>query len=195
MDSRPIAVSAEAITALCDLLQACVAGKSLDHFRKNLRLLVDEHGWDWFVGDGDRDFNQRARWLYRAVSASRYAATRRAQLLESAFPLWMFCAGHHCGELHQRFDRIVLPPDHPFWRAYPPPLGWGCDCYIVGGRSQREIVRLGGDPDRPLPDGWDRPDPATGLHPGVERLWDRVDPPDLLDLLAAIVDGEPPAID
>lgn len=64
-----------------------------------------------------------------------------------------------------------MPPDHAFWKTHSPPNGWGCKCRILGVRSAKQAKRLGGDPDKALPKGWDQVDPKTGELPGIDKGW------------------------
>lgn len=61
--------------------------------------------------------------------------------------------------LHLQSDGLVLPPTHAFWRRHFPPIdngvmAYGCKCRVVGVRSPQQARRLGGDPDKTLPQGW-----------------------------------------
>ncbi|MES2754889.1 MAG: hypothetical protein V4659_09515 [Pseudomonadota bacterium] len=67
---------------------------------------------------------------------------------------------------------MVLPADHPFWAKFYPPSDWGCSCYVLGARSPAGAIRLGGDPDKTLPDWWNTIDPGTGAPPGIGKGWD-----------------------
>ncbi|WP_297529614.1 hypothetical protein [Thiohalobacter sp.] len=47
-----------------------------------------------------------------------------------------------------------------------------CRCYVVGARSERGARRLGGNPDKQPPEGWNSADPDTGAPPGIDPGWD-----------------------
>ncbi|QDY99072.1 hypothetical protein FQ775_01065 [Nitratireductor mangrovi] len=42
---------------------------------------------------------------------------------------------------HARQHNLVLPVDHPHWRVWGPPNGWGCRCTLQS-LSQRDVERL-----------------------------------------------------
>lgn len=148
--------------------QAIAGGQSIDWFRAHFDEIVARHGWDY---KGER--NWRTRTIYGANMRTSYSAGRVAQLRDGEFPFWMY---KHGGSLdprpeHLALDGITLPADHRFWRTYTAPNGWGCSCRIVGLRRLEDARRLGGDPGKPLPEGWDSIDPATGEPPGIDRGW------------------------
>lgn len=170
------AVKADLLADLAAAVDRAVSdGASLEEFRRDYREIVERHGWHGWTGEGTRAGEAwRTRVIYRTNVATTYAAGRMAQLREAGFPLWVY---RHSGAEHPRLDHlswdgIVLPADHPFWAKHYPPNGWGCGCRVAGARSERGARRLGGDPDKPLPPGWDAIDPRTGAPPGVGKGWD-----------------------
>lgn len=70
---------------------------------------------------------------------------------------------------HLSWDGLMLSPDHPFRET--PPTGWGCNCYVVGARTERAAIALGGKPGLALSDDRDRLDPRTGAPAGIDRGW------------------------
>ncbi|WP_149589805.1 phage head morphogenesis protein [Tabrizicola flagellatus] len=150
------------LDALCG--EAVENGQGLGWFRKQLRGIVDQHGWaDW----GEKqELDRRALVVYRAILGIVYAEKRLAQLREGGFTHWVYRCGDpegDCSELHQAFDGLVVPQDHEFWDIWSPPNHYLCRCYVVGARNERGAARLGGDPTKPLPDWWD--EPTRGPHP------------------------------
>lgn len=148
--------------------RSIVDGTGIGKFRKEFAGIVKKYGWE-YTGE----FNWRTRIIYRTNAATSYAAGRLAQLREGGFPFWMY---KHGGALdprpqHLAWDGLVLPADHPFWDTHYPPNGWGCSCRVVGLRDREAARKLGGDPDRALPDGWDSIDAATGERVGIDRGW------------------------
>ena len=174
-----------------DLLAALAAavdrgateGKSIDAFRKDFAAIVKQTGWS-YTGE----FNWRTRTIYRTNMATSYAAGRNAQLREGGFPYLMYKHGGSADPRpeHLAWDGIVLPADHPFWRTHFAPNGWGCSCRIVGLRSLDDARRLGGDPDKQLPEGWDSIDPKTGAPPGIDKGWDYRPGDTVVDAVAAM---------
>ena len=150
-------------------------GKSLDAFRKDFRAIVQRHGWHGWTGEDTKGGRAwRTRTIYKTNASTSYAAGRYAQLLADDYPIWIYFHGgsKEPRQEHLDFDGLCLPPDHPFWKIFYPPSDWGCSCYVLGARSEREARRLGGKPDKKLPDGWDRINPKTGAPFGAGRNWD-----------------------
>ena len=150
-------------------------GKSLEAFRKDFRSIVARNGWHGWTGEDSKGGRAwRTRTIYRTNASTSYSAGRFAQLLEGNFALWVYKHGASKDPRpeHLDFDGLCLPPDHPFWMTFYPPSDWGCSCYVLGARSERGARRLGGDPDKKLPEGWDRINPRTGVPFGAGRNWD-----------------------
>lgn len=167
--------------AKADLLQdlamavdrAIAEGKGLEAFRRDFRAIVERRGWHGWTGEGTAAGERwRTRIIYWGNTASSYAAGRRAQLEE--YPLWVY---HHSDLVeeprlqHLAWDGLTLPADHVFWQTHYPPGGWGCECWVSGARDADTARRVGGDPDKRLPDGWDAIDPKTGAPRGIDRGW------------------------
>lgn len=149
-------------------------GTGLEEFRRDYRKTVAKHGWHGWKGEGSKKGEAwRTRVIYRTNLATTYAAGRRAQLIDGGFAFWVY---RHGGSReprlqHLSWNGIALPPDHPFWASHSPPNGWGCSCYVTGARTAAGVRRVGGDPDKLLPPGWDAPDPKTGLPKGIDKGW------------------------
>lgn len=155
--------------------RAIVEGKSLDAFRNDFDASVERHDWHGWTGEDTKGGRAwRTRTIYRTNTYVSYSAGRFAQLTAKNYAFWVYL---HGGSEHPRpehlhvFNGLVLPPSHPFWTKFYPPSDWGCSCYVVGARSLRAARRLGGDPSKTLPDGWDAPDPKTGEPAGVGKGW------------------------
>lgn len=154
--------------------KAISRGTSLEEFRRDFRKIVEERGWHGWTGEGTKGGEAwRTRVIYRTNMRVSYAAGRMAQLVEGGFALWVYRHGGSVEPriIHLGWDGLVLPPDHPFWATHAPPNGWGCSCYVVGARSFRGAERLGGNPGKQLPDGWQRLDPKTGAPVGIDKGW------------------------
>ncbi len=155
--------------------RAITEGKSLDAFRQDFRAAVARHDWHGWTGEDTKGGTAwRTRTIYRTNTYVSYAAGRRAQLQAGDWAFWIY---RHGGSRDPRpehlfvFNGLVLPPGHPFWVKHYPPSDWGCSCYVLGARSERGARRLGGDPSRTLPAGWDKNDPKTGEPLGVGKGW------------------------
>lgn len=184
------AVKADLLSDLAAAVDRAVAeGATLDQFRRDFRQIVERHGWHGWTGEGTKKGEAwRTRVIYRTNIATSYAAGRMAQLREAGFPFWVY---RHSGAEHPRLDHLswdglVLPADHPFWVKHYPPNGWGCGCRVAGARSERGARRVGGDPDKPLPPGWDKTDPKTGTPPGIGKGWDHAPGMTVSDTVAAL---------
>ena len=154
--------------------KAISQGTSLEEFRRDFRQIVEERGWHGWTGEGTKGGEAwRTRVIYRTNMRVSYAAGRMAQLVEGGFTLWVYRHGGSVEPriIHLGWDGLVLPPDHPFWATHAPPNGWGCSCYVVGARSFAGAQRLGGQPGKPLPDGWQKLDPKTGAPVGIDKGW------------------------
>jgi hypothetical protein len=162
-----------ALAAAIDRAQA--EGTSLEAFRKDFRAAVAAHGWTGWTGEGSAGGEAwRTRTIYVTNTKTAYHAGRLAQLRAGNFAYWVYRhndAVRHPRPEHQSWDGITLPPDHPFWPTHYTPNGWGCQCYVVGARSLAGARRLGGKPEKTLPAGWNRIDPATGAPPGIDEGW------------------------
>jgi hypothetical protein len=170
------AQKADLLTDLAVSVDRAIAeGKSLDAFRKDFEAAVDRHDWHGWTGEDTRGGRAwRTRTIYRTNTYVSYSAGARAQLEAEDWPLWVYL---HGGSEHPRpehlhvFNGFCAPPSHPFWAKFYPPSDWGCSCYVLGARSERGARRLGGDPDKKLPDGWDKVDPKTGEPAGIGKGW------------------------
>lgn len=169
------AVKADLLADLGGAIDKAIAdGQTLDWFRKEFRGIVEKHGWHGWTGEGTKGGEAwRTRVIYRTNMATTYAAGRMAQLVEGAFPLWVYRHGasREPRVQHLAWDGLILPPDHPFWQTHAPPNGWGCSCYVLGARSEAGARRLGGRPELQLPEGWDHLDPKTAAPPGIDKGW------------------------
>ncbi|MBM2294698.1 virion morphogenesis protein [Sulfitobacter pseudonitzschiae] len=169
------ATKADLLADLGKAVDAAIAeGESLEQFRGRFREIVKTRGWHGWTGEGTKGGEAwRTKVIYRTNMATSYAAGRRAQLISGNYPFWVY---RHGGSenprlTHLSWDGLVLPPDHPFWITHTPVNDWGCSCYILGARSERAARRLGGDPDKKLPDNWQKLDPKTGEPVGIGKGW------------------------
>lgn len=169
------AIKADLLADLAGAVQKAIEeGTSLEQFRADFREIVTRRGWHGWTGEGTkRGEAWRTRVIYKTNMATSYAAGRWAQLRAAGYPLLIY---RHGGSLdprleHLGWDGLILPADHSFWLTHAPPNGWGCSCYIVGARSERDAVRKGGKPQKKLPDGWAVISPKTGAPAGIDRGW------------------------
>lgn len=170
------AAKADLLSDLASAVDRAIAeGTSIEQFRKDFQATVARNGWTGWTGEDTAAGRAwRTRTIYVTNARTSYHAGRLAQLRSGAFPLWVYRhndAVQHPRPLHVSWNGITLPPDHEFWQTHYTPNGWGCECYVVGARSPTGAVRLGGNPNKELPEGWDAVDPKTGEPPGVDKGW------------------------
>lgn len=171
------AMKADLLTDLAAAVdRAASEGKSLDAFRKDFRDIVERNGWHGWTGEGTAAGERwRTRVIYRTNMATSYAAGRVAQLREGGFRFWIYKHNDSVRNprpRHLGWDGLTLPPDHPFWLTHTPTNGWGCQCYVLGARSEAMARRMGGRPGSTPPDGWDVIDERTGAPEGIDKGWD-----------------------
>lgn len=183
--------------------KAVSQGTSLEEFRRDFRQIVERRGWHGWTGEDTAAGRAwRTRVIYRTNMSTSYAAGRHAQLRDGNFPLWVYRHGasREPRIIHLSWNGLVLAPDHPFWKAHYPPSAWGCSCYVIGARSEAGARRVGGDPDKPLPDNWNRIDPKTGAPVGIDKGWDYAPGASVAQTVSALSDKleqlpERPSID
>ena len=149
-------------------------GGTLETFTKDFRKIVVDHGWHGWTGEGTAKGEAwRIRTIYRTNAATSFAAGRMAQLVDGNYRWWVYRHGNALEPRlqHLAWDGIALKPDHPFWATHAPPNGWGCTCRVVGADTEAGIRRVGGDPGKVLPPGWDAIDPRTGAPSGIDKGW------------------------
>ncbi len=155
--------------------KAIAEGTGIEAFRADFREIVARHGWHGWTGEGSAKGEAwRTKVIYRTNMATSMAAGRWAQLVDGKFKYLIY---QHSGAAHPRldhlsWDKMVLPFDHEFWQTHYPPNGWGCGCKVRGAHTLAGARRVGGDPDKPLPDNWNNIDPKSGTPVGIGKGWD-----------------------
>ena len=179
-DTAFMVAGAQKAALLSDLAgsidQAIAGAGTLETFTRDFNAAVDRHDWHGWTGEGTKGGRAwRVRTIYRTNAFTSYAAGRFAQLTAAGFKYWVYL---HGGSRDPRpehlnvFNGLILPPDHPFWEKHYPPSDWGCSCYVVGAFTLKQAQRLGGTKGaEALPDGWDKPLPATGEPAGIGKGW------------------------
>lgn len=178
-DSGFMVAGATKADLLADILKAidraASEGTTLRTFQKDWKAIVEKHGWHGWTGEGSKKGEAwRTRVVFQTNMAVSRAAGRLAQLRDGNFPFWVYLHGgsREPRVKHLALHGVALPPEHPFWKKWYTPNGWGCTCWVAGARSPAGVRRLGGDPDKKLPDWWDRIDPKTGAPVGIDKGWD-----------------------
>jgi hypothetical protein len=189
------ALKADLLADLAGAVEKAISGgTSLETFRRDFRATVEKHGWHGWTGEGTKKGEAwRTRTIYRTNLATTYHAGRHAQLIEGDFAFWVYLHGNarEPRVIHLSWHGWAGPPSHPFWRTHFAPNGWGCTCYIAGARTAAGVRRLGGDPDKPLPPGWDRIDPKTGAPVGIDKGWGYAPGAAVAETISAIQDKLP----
>lgn len=168
------AAKADLLADLAAAVDKAIAdGETLQAFRQRFADIVQRHGWHGWTGEATaRGRAWRTRVIYETNLITSYAAGRLAQLKEGGFEYWIYRHSDFVQRPrphHVALDGTVKRADDPFWQTYAPPNGWGCRCRIVGARGQASIRRMGGDPDKPLPDWVGRINPKTGAPVGIDK--------------------------
>lgn len=152
-----------------------IEGVTFEEFKRDFRALVTKNGWHGWTGEGTAKGEEwRMRVIYNTNVRQSYMAGRLAQLIDGDYPFWIYLHGGSVEPRlqHLAWNGIALPPNHPFWIKNLPPNGWGCSCLVEGARSESGIRRMGGDPNKVLPEGWDQINPRTGTPAGIDKGWD-----------------------
>jgi uncharacterized protein with gpF-like domain len=98
------------------------------------------------------------------VDWQAYKKLRHDQIKKAGYPLLVYHSsdGFYCPDNHLAMDGLVVPADHPFWARWLPAHYQRCACYFSGARTEAQARRLGGNPDKPVPDWWKDVDPSEG---------------------------------
>lgn len=176
-------LSAASLRALETLVNETISkGQTLDWFVRQIRDRGEPLGWhEAFEYRVPTRRYRRAQIVLMSCLRLHHKALRYHQLQNASFGFWVYRAqtdhNRYCD--HTAFDRLALPPDHPFWGIWAPPNGLMCDCQVSAANSAAGIRRVGGDPDKPIPAWWDNPDHGPDpdyrgfARPAFERIVER----------------------
>ncbi|MCY1705493.1 phage head morphogenesis protein [Pannonibacter sp. SL95] len=136
--------------------QALSDGQGIDSWRPLIQAELTKLGW-WGprlvmdpTGQDDPvrvDFSNPRRpktIFWSNVNSARSAGQwERAQRSKKILPYALYVATTSSDPRpeHRALVGTILPVDHPFWRSYWPPNGWGCKCQVRM-ISAREAERL-----------------------------------------------------
>lgn len=173
------AQKADILADFAEMLDKVVRGATLEEFRRDFRAMVAKKGWQISKpkSEGEMPSEAYQAWrtkvIYKTNLATSYAAGRMAQLRAGGFKFFVYRHGSSLEPRlqHLAWDGLVLPVDHPFWDTHAPPNGWGCRCSISGADSASDAKRVGGQPEKQLPDDWQNIDPLTRAPIGIDRGW------------------------
>lgn len=185
------ALKADLLADLAGAVDKAISqGTTFDEFKRDFRALVTKHGWHGWTGEGTAKGEEwRMRVIYKTNVRQSYMAGRLAQLIDGDYAFWIYLHGGSAEPRlqHLAWHGIALPPDHPFWLKHLPPNGWGCSCLVEGARTEAGIRRMGGDPIKTLPDGWDQLNPKTGAPVGIDKGWDYAPGASVTDEITQVV--------
>jgi hypothetical protein len=179
----PIPLSTESLALLQALVEETIAkGQTLDWFVRQIRDRGEPLGWHEAFQYSH--VSARFRRSGRVLSACHrivYSNKRHVQLQDGAYDYWIYRFGddRHCPAHHQLLDGLPLEPQHPFWQLWAPPNSLLCSCGVDGARSIAGIRRMGGDPEKTLPQWWSEPamgpdrDYVGYARPCFERIVER----------------------
>ncbi len=170
------AAKADLLADLAGAVDAAIAqGETLAQFRKRFKQIVSDRGWHGWTGEGSKAGETwRTRVIYETNLLASYSAGRLAQLKAGGYRYWMYKHSdsvRHPRPHHQALNGVVRPADDAFWQTHYPPNGWGCRCRAVGVDGPASAKRLGGDMNKPLPEGWNDINPKTGEPVGIDKGW------------------------
>lgn len=170
------AAKADLLADLAGAVDAAIAqGETLAQFRKRFKQIVSDRGWHGWTGEGSKAGEAwRTRVIYETNLLTSYSAGRLAQLKAGGYRYWMYKHSdsvRHPRPHHQALNGVVRPAEDAFWQTHYPPNGWGCRCRVVGVDGPASAKRLGGDMNKPLPEGWDEINPKTGEPVGIDKGW------------------------
>lgn len=136
---------------------ALAGGGSLADFAKAVQPQLVAKGWwgDVEVTDpktGEQRITRfddaRLQLIYDVNLRQSYAAGRWARIertrASKPFVMYRTMRDERVRASHARWDGVVLPIGHPFWRTHYPPNGWRCRCRAFA-VSERDIARYQAD--------------------------------------------------
>lgn len=137
--------------------EALAGGGSLADFAKAIKPQLVAKGWWGDVEITDpatgetrigRFDDARLQLIYDVNLRQSYAAGRWARIerTRDSKPLVMYrtMRDERVRASHARWDGVVLPIDHPFWRTHYAPNGWRCRCRCFA-VSERDVERYQAD--------------------------------------------------
>ncbi|SFM84063.1 phage head morphogenesis protein [Nitrosomonas communis] len=125
--------------------EALVEGTTFETFRKSLELLLMQKGW-WGRADMQDPLTgeiknvqlgstRRLKVIYdtNLRTAHSEGQWQRIQRNKETFPYLKYDANNseHPRLEHSAWDGLVLPVDHPFWKAHYPIRAYRCKCGVT----------------------------------------------------------------
>ncbi|WP_035056260.1 phage minor head protein [Desulfuromonas sp. TF] len=150
--------------------KAISQGTTLEEFQKDFDAIVERYGWSY---NGGR--NWRSEVIYATNIRTTYQAGRWDQLTDpETLRFYPYLEYRRTSSLeprseHLRWNGIILPADHPWWKTHYPPNAWGCKCKVFSA-GKRDLARAGKSGPDEAPEIVI--DPATGAPEGIGKGWD-----------------------
>lgn len=168
------------LALLQDLREAVRAavddGESIGQFRQRFNEIVAQHGWSY---KGEQGWRTRVIYDTNLRTAHMAGKWEQFQRTKATRPYLMYqtAGDSRVRDEHRRWDGLILPVVHPFWRTHYPPNDWGCRCTIVS-LSEQDLVRKGLKvSDDPVIEKTERINTRTGevygeVPEGIGTGWD-----------------------
>ena len=152
--------------------KAISEGQSIGAFQKAFKEIVARHGWETHrpgVLALSRHFETNLRQSYNAGRDDQIERIKHKRPLPSI----VTATPSIPGELHLKWNNLVLPVDHPWWETHSPSNGYGCKCkkFLL---SEADLKRRGLTVGQAPDDGnYEWVDKATGE---IHRIPRGIDP-------------------
>lgn len=130
------------------LTEAITTGLTINEFKKTFEEIVGKYGWTGWTGETTKSGRAwRANIIYETNIRASYAAGRKLQMEQVKDDRPYMLYRHSDGVLdprpiHLKWDSLVLPQDHPWWKTHFPPNGFGCKCQAFS-LSKDDMQRRG----------------------------------------------------
>lgn len=157
--------------------QAIANGQSFKQFQDGFDDILAKHGWLNDEGQGYKAW--RAKVIYQTNLRTSHAAGRYKQMTDPEVlkrrPYWWY--RHNTVEnpriQHERWNNLVLPANHSFWKRNYPPNGYGCNCGVdaINERQLKAMGKTGPDDVPGFDDERDDFDSAPGAswYPDLDK--------------------------
>lgn len=168
-----------------ELVKALEAGETMETFRARLQPFLERRGWARDIAEAPRggDIPTRLARIYQANMRTSRAAGQwdRIQRTKKLLPFLLYerSTSENPRSEHLAWVGTCLPADHPWWRHFMPPNGWGCNCRVrqITRRERDRLVEAGEATTKvPVTPEREWTNPATGevhrVPRGIAAGWD-----------------------
>lgn len=141
------------------LVEALAEGRTFQDFAKDLRPVLQKKGWwgrqeitDPLTGEVQERVlgsTRRLQGIFEANMRVSYAAGHweKFERTKATRPVLRYVSrlyGKDRRKQHVARHNLCLPVDDPYWDAWAPPCGWGCQCTLQS-LSLRDVERMKGE--------------------------------------------------